>query len=70
MKSIPIILPEKKDGPPVALPFPSLSKLDKLAKVLISSGAGLALAGVISGLLNSDDEMQESESQPQGNDAQ
>ena len=70
MKSLPIILSEKKDGPPVTLSFPKLSKLDKLAKVLISSGAGLALAGVVSSLLDSDDEVQENESQPQGDDAQ
>ena len=68
MKTIPIIIP-KQDGPPIHLSLPKLTKLDKLARVLVSTGAGLALAGVISSLLNGDEEMTE-ESQPQENDAQ
>ena len=54
MKTIPIIIPEKNDDQPITLSLPKLAKLDKLAKVLISSGIGLALAGAISTLLNDD----------------
>ena len=55
MKTIPIIIPEKNDDKPITLSLPKIMKLDKLAKVLISSGIGLALAGAISTLLNDDD---------------
>ena len=55
MKTIPIIIPEKNDDQPITLSLPKIMKLDKLAKVLISSGIGLALAGAISTLLNDDD---------------
>ncbi|MBR4220964.1 MAG: hypothetical protein IKR81_07405 [Victivallales bacterium] len=51
---IPIIIPEKNDDQPITLSLPKLAKLDKLAKVLISSGIGLALAGAISTLLDDD----------------
>ena len=49
-----IIIPEKNDDQPIHLELPKIMKLDKLAKVLISSGIGLALAGAISTLLNDD----------------
>ncbi len=52
MKSIPIIIPEKQDGTPITLSIPKLTRLDKLAKMLIGSGIGLALAGVVSSLLD------------------
>ena len=68
MKTIPIVIP-KQDGTPIHLSLPKLTKLDKLARVLISTGAGLALAGVISSLLNGDEEMTE-DSQSQEDDAQ
>ena len=55
MKTIPIIIPEKNDDKPITLSLPKIMKLDKLAKVLISSGIGLAMAGAISTLLNDDD---------------
>ena len=48
------IIQEKNDDQPITLSLPRLAKLDKLAKVLISSGIGLALAGVISTLLDDD----------------
>ena len=48
------IIQEKNDDQPITLSLPKLAKLDKLAKVLISSGIGLALAGAISTLLNDD----------------
>ena len=54
MKTIPIVIPEKNDDQPITLSLPKLAKLDKFAKVLISSGIGLALAGAISTLLNDD----------------
>ena len=54
MKTIPIIIPEKNDDQPITLSLPKLAKLDKVAKMLISSGIGLALAGAISTLLNDD----------------
>ena len=56
MKTIPIIIPEKNDDQPITLSLPKLAKLDKVAKMLISSGIGLALAGAISTLLNDDSE--------------
>ena len=59
MKTIPIIIPEKNDDQPITLSLPKMMKLDKLAKVLISSGIGLALAGAISTLLNDDDDKPE-----------
>ena len=55
MKTIPIIIPEKNDDQPITLSLPKIMKLDKVAKALISSGIGLALAGAISTLLNDDD---------------
>ena len=55
MKTIPIVIPEKNDDQPITLSLPKLAKLDKVAKALISSGIGLALAGAISTLLNDDD---------------
>ena len=55
MKSIPIIIPEKQDGTPITLSIPKLTRLDKLAKMLIGFGIGLALAGVVSSLLDNDE---------------
>ncbi len=55
MKTIPIIIPEKNDDKPITLSLPKMTNLDKLAKLLISSGIGLALAGAISTLLDDDD---------------
>ena len=56
MKTIPTItIPEKNDDQPITLSLPKIMKLDKVAKALISSGIGLALAGAISTLLNDDD---------------
>ena len=55
MKSIPIIIPEKNDDQPITLSLPKMMKLDKIAKTLIGSGIGLALAGIISNVLNDDD---------------
>ncbi len=52
MKSIPIIIPEKQDETPIALSIPKPPRLDKLAKMLIGAGIGLALAGVVSSLLD------------------
>jgi hypothetical protein len=54
MKTIPIILPEKQDDTPLTISLPKM-ELDKLAKMLISSGIGIALAGAIATLLNDDD---------------
>ena len=53
--SIPIIIPEKNDDQPITLSLPKMMKLDKIAKTLIGSGIGLALAGIISSVLNDDD---------------
>ena len=53
--SIPIIIPDKNDDQPITLSLPKMMKLDRLAKTLISSGIGLALAGIISSVLNDDD---------------
>ena len=69
MKSIPIIIPEKQDETPLTLSLPKLTRLDKLAKMLIGSGIGLALAGVISSLLDDDDDKPEVQTE-QTDDAQ
>ena len=53
--SIPIIIPEKNDDQPITLSLPKMMKLDKIAKTLIGSGIGLALAGIISSVLNDDE---------------
>ena len=55
MKNTPLIIPEKKDDS-LTLSLPRKLKLDKVAKALISSGIGLAIAGAISSVLNSDDD--------------
>ena len=52
MKSIPIIIPEKHDETPIALSIPKPPRLDKFARMLIGTGIGLALAGVVSSLLD------------------
>ena len=71
MKTIPIIIPEKKDETPISLSLPKLTKLDKLTKALITSGLGLAIAGIISSMLNEDDENPEKhEKQANQEDAQ
>ena len=54
MKNIPLIIPEKQDETPITLSLPKMLRLDKVAKALISSGIGLAIAGAISGVLNND----------------
>ncbi len=59
MKSIPIIIPEKNDDQPITLSLPKMMKLDKIAKTLIGSGIGLALAGIISSVLSNDDDKPE-----------
>ena len=56
MKSIPIIIPEKNDDQPITLSLPKMMKLDKLAKTLISSGIGLAIAGIVSSVLSDNDD--------------
>ena len=68
MKSIPIIIPEKCDETPITFSIPKLTRLDKFAKALIGSGIGLALAGIISGVLNSEEEKQEKEKKGQAED--
>ena len=71
MKSIPIIIPEKNDDQPITLSLPKMTKLDKLAKTLIGSGIGLALAGIISSVLSdNDDEKNQQNSQTEEDDAQ
>ena len=55
MKNTPLIIPEKQDDS-LTLSLPKRLKLDKVAKTLISSGIGLAIAGAISSVLNSDDD--------------
>ena len=55
MKNTPLIIPEKQDETPITLSLPKLTKLDKIAKVLISSGIGLSIAGIVSSVLNNDD---------------
>ena len=59
MKSIPIIIPEKQDETPLTISLPKMTKLDKIAKTLIGSGIGLALAGIISSVLNDDNDKPE-----------
>lgn len=71
MKSIPIIIPEKNDDQPITLSLPKMMKLDKLAKTLISSGIGLAIAGIVSSVLSdNDDEKNKQNSQTENEDAQ
>ena len=55
MKNTPLIIPEKQDETPITLSLPKLTKLDKIAKALISSGIGLSIAGIVSSVLNNDD---------------
>ena len=55
MKNPPLIIPEKQDETPITLSLPKLTKLDKSAKTLISSGIGLAIAGIVSSVLSNDD---------------
>lgn len=54
--SIPIIIPEKNDDQPITLSLPKMMKLDKIAKTLISSGIGLAIAGIVSSVLSDNDD--------------
>ncbi len=70
MKSIPIIIPEKNDDQPITLSLPKMMKLDKLAKTLIGSGIGLALAGIISSVLSNDDEKNAKDNQHEDEVAQ
>jgi len=55
MKNTPLIIPEKQDETPITLSLPKLTKMDKIAKVLISSGIGLSIAGIVSSVLSNDD---------------
>ena len=55
MKNTPLIIPEKQDETPITLSLPKMTKLEKLAKVLISSGIGLTIAGIVSSVLSNDD---------------
>ncbi|MBQ7471224.1 MAG: hypothetical protein IJS97_02200 [Prevotella sp.] len=71
MKNTPLIIPEKQDETPITLSLPKLTKLDKIAKVLISSGIGLSIAGIISSVLSdNDDEKNQQNSQTEEDDAQ
>ena len=71
MKNTPLIIPEKQDETPISLSIPKLTKLEKLAKVLISSGIGLAIAGIVSSVLSSDDnEKTEKDTLHEDDDAQ
>ena len=71
MKNTPLIIPEKQDETPITLSLPKRLKLDKVAKALISSGIGLAIAGAISSVLNgADDEKPDKENQTDEEDAQ
>ena len=71
MKNPPLIIPEKQDETPITLSLPKMTKLDKLAKTLIGSGIGLALAGIISSVLSdNDDEKNQQNSQTEEDDAQ
>ena len=71
MKNTPLIIPEKQDDSPITLSIPKMTKLEKLAKVLISSGIGLSIAGIISSVLNNDDnEKNNQNSQTEDEDAQ
>ena len=71
MKNTPLIIPEKQDETPITLSLPKLTKLDKLAKILISSGIGLSIAGIVSSVLNNDDnEKNNQNSQTEDEDAQ
>ena len=71
MENTPLIIPEKQDETPITLSLPKLTKLDKIAKALISSGIGLAIAGVVSSVLNGDDdEKPDKENQTDEEDAQ
>ena len=56
MKNPPLIIPEKQDETPITLSLPKLAKLDKVAKTLISSGIGLAIAGIVSSVLSDNDD--------------
>ena len=70
MKNTPLIIPEKQDETPITLSLPKLTKLDKLAKTLISSGIGLAIAGIVSSVLSNDDEKNTKNDQTEEDDAQ
>ena len=70
MKNTPLIIPEKQDETPITLSLPKLTKLDKLAKTLISSGIGLAIAGIVSSVLSNDDEKNTKNNQTENEDAQ
>ena len=71
MKNTPLIIPEKQDETPITLSLPKLTKLDKIAKVLISSGIGLSIAGIVSSVLNNDDdEKTAKDNQTEEDDAQ
>ncbi len=56
MNNTPLIIPEKQDETPITLSLPKLAKLDKVAKTLISSGIGLAIAGIVSSVMSDNDD--------------
>ncbi|MBQ9369379.1 MAG: hypothetical protein IJT83_16480 [Victivallales bacterium] len=68
MKNTPLIIPEKQVETPITLSLPKLTKLDKLAKTLISSGIGLAIAGIVSSVLSNDDEKNTKNDQTENED--
>ncbi|MBQ6474095.1 MAG: hypothetical protein IJJ33_19045 [Victivallales bacterium] len=71
MKNTPLIIPEKQDETPITLSLPKLTKLDKIAKALISSGIGLTIAGIVSSVLSNDDnEKTAKNNQTENEDAQ
>ena len=71
MKNTPLIIPEKQDETPITLSLPKLTKLDKITKILISSGIGLSIAGIVSSVLSNDDnEKTAKDNQTEENDAQ
>ena len=53
------IIPEKQDGPPVDLR--KILKLDKLAKVLIASGVGIALLAKTISTLTSEEKTEQNQ---------
>ena len=63
------IIPEKQDGPPLNSSLRKILKLDKLAKVLIGSGIGIALLAKTISTLTSD-ERTEKDNQTEEDDAQ
>ena len=61
MKKIAAIIPQKCDDPPITHSIPRPGRLDRLDKTLIGIGVGLALAGVISSLLDEEEKAPDDE---------